>query len=222
MSPSLIDPLMPDEVARTILCYGDSNTWGYDPSTGKRFPADVRWTGALANDLGDGYRVIEEGLNGRTTRWDDPISPGRNGLTYLAPCLESHHPLDVVLIMLGTNDLKQRFNLSASDISESAGALSGVAKHVATNAAGQPSHVLLIAPPAITTLTDFDEMFAGAEPKSRLFSRYFRIAAGWHGVSFFDAGSVIESSPLDGIHFESDAHQILGQALASEVRRTFV
>jgi lysophospholipase L1-like esterase len=210
---------MPDQPVRTILCYGDSNTWGYDPASGTRFPSDVRWTGVLARELGDGYRVIEEGLNGRTTRWDDPISPGRNGLNYLAPCLESHHPLDMVLIMLGTNDLKQRFNLSASDIAESAGGLAGIAKSTALNAAGAPAHVLLIAPPAVTTLTDLDEMFAGAEPKSRLFSRFYRLSAGWNGASFFDAGSVIESSPLDGIHFEADAHRILGQALANEVRR---
>jgi lysophospholipase L1-like esterase len=209
---------MPDQAVRTVLCYGDSNTWGYDPASGKRFPAEVRWTGVLADNLGDEYRVIEEGLNGRTTRWDDPIESGRNGLTYLTPCLESHHPLDVVIIMLGTNDLKQRFNLSASDIAESAGSLAGIAKHVAKNAAGLPPHVLLVAPPAVTTLTAFDEMFAGAEPKSRLFSRYYRLAAGWHGVSFFDAGAVVASSPLDGIHFEPDAHRLLGRALANEVR----
>jgi lysophospholipase L1-like esterase len=212
---------MPDQQVHTILCYGDSNTWGYDPASGRRFPPDVRWTGVMARELGDGYRVIEEGLNGRTTRWDDPISPGRNGLTYLAPCLESHHPLDMVLIMLGTNDLKQRFNLSASDIAESAGSLAGIARRVALNADGQAPHVLLIAPPAITSLTDLDEMFAGGEAKSRLFSRYYRLAAGWQGATFFDAGSVIESSLLDGIHFEADAHRILGQSLANEVRIAF-
>lgn len=175
----------------------------------------------MARELGAPYHVIEEGLNGRTTRWDDPISPGRNGLTYLAPCLESHHPLDMVLIMLGTNDLKQRFNLSASDIAESAGGLAGMATQVATNAAGQPSRVLLIAPPAVTVLTDFDSMFAGAEQKSRLFSRYFRLAAGWQEVAFLDAGALIECSPLDGIHFEANAHEVLGLALANEVRSSF-
>lgn len=175
----------------------------------------------MARELGDDYRVIEEGLNGRTTRWDDPIEQGRNGLTYLAPCLESQHPLDMVLIMLGTNDLKQRFNLSASDIAQSAGGLASIAKRVAQNAAGEPPPVLLIAPPAITMLIDLDEMFAGAEPKSRLFSRYYRLSARWNGVAFFDAGSVIESSPLDGIHFEANAHRILAQALANEVRSAF-
>ena len=105
---------------KSILCYGDSNTWGYDPQTRSRFPHDVRWTGVLASSLGTGYRVVEEGLNGRTTRWDDPIEAGRNGLTFLQPCLESHLPLDLVIVMLGTNDLKQRFGLSASDIAQSA------------------------------------------------------------------------------------------------------
>lgn len=212
---------MPEQSPRIIVCYGDSNTWGYDPVTGKRFPPDVRWTGVMAHELGSTYRVIEEGLGGRTTRWDDPVSPGRNGLTYLAPCLESHRPLDMVLIMLGTNDLQQYYNLSASVIAQSAAALAGNAKHVAENDAGEPSHVLLIAPPPVVTLSDLDETFAGAEVKSRLFSRYFRMAAGWQGVPYFDAGSVIESSPLDGIHFEADAHRTLGLALADEVRRAF-
>lgn len=211
---------MPEQMVRNILCFGDSNTWGYDPATSHRFPPAVRWTGVMARELGDDYQVIEEGLNGRTTRWDDPISPGRNGLAYLTPCLESHHPLDMVLIMLGTNDLKQRFHLSASDIAESAGSLAGMAKHVATTAAGLPAHILLVAPPPVAMLTDFDEMFAGAEAKSRQFSRYYRQAAGWHGVAFFDAGAVIESSPLDGIHFEADSHNTLGIALANEVRAT--
>ena len=74
---------------KRILCFGDSNTWGFDPGTRTRFPADVRWTGVLAQTLGSDYVVIEEGLNGRTTRWDDPMETGRNGMTYLRPCVES-------------------------------------------------------------------------------------------------------------------------------------
>ncbi|MCA9879478.1 MAG: SGNH/GDSL hydrolase family protein, partial [Thermomicrobiales bacterium] len=201
--------------------YGDSNTWGYDPETGNRFPPSVRWTGVLARELGDGYRVIEEGLNGRTTRWDDPLEPGRNGLTYLGPCLASHAPLDMVLIMLGTNDLKQRFGLNASDIAQSAAGLAEIARRVTQTVDGRPAPVLLIAPPAVTTLTALDQMFAGAEEKSRLFSRYYRQAAAWQGVRFFDAGAVIVSSDLDGIHFAADQHRILGQALAGEVRAAF-
>lgn len=116
---------------RTILCYGDSNTWGFDPATRTRFAPDVRWTGVLADRLGSEFRVIEEGLNGRTTRWDDPIETDHNGLTYLRPCAESHQPLDLIIVMLGTNDLKQRFNLSASDIAQSAAGVAEAAHRFA-------------------------------------------------------------------------------------------
>ncbi len=102
---------------KTVLCYGDSNTWGSDPETGERFAPDVRWPGVLRRSLGEGYWVIEEGLGGRTTVRDDPIEGAhKNGRAYLRACLESHKPIDLMTIMLGTNDLKARFAASASDI----------------------------------------------------------------------------------------------------------
>jgi lysophospholipase L1-like esterase len=204
---------------KRVLCYGDSNTWGYDPQTRERFPADVRWTGVLADRLGSDYLVIEEGLNGRTTQFDDPLAEGRNGLTYLRPCVESHCPLDVVIVMLGTNDLKQRFNLNASDIADSAAGLADHARRFARSEDGSPPRVLLVAPPAIVPLTELDQMFAGALEKSRQFSHFYRLAAGWKQLPFFDAGSVIISSEKDGIHFDADEHRKLGEALAHEVRR---
>ena len=94
---------------KTILCFGDSNTWGYNPENRQRFGPEERWSGILRNSLGEDYRAIEEGLNGRTTLWDDPIEGFKNGLDYLMPCLESHKPFDLITIMLGTNDLKCRF-----------------------------------------------------------------------------------------------------------------
>ena len=101
---------------KTILCYGDSNTWGYVPGSGKRYVENQRWTGVMQNLLGDSFRVIEEGLNARTTVLDDPTRAFRNGKEYLIPCLDSHAPIDVIILMLGTNDLKHRFGLSAFDI----------------------------------------------------------------------------------------------------------
>ena len=97
-----------------ILCYGDSNTWGYDPVGNARFGPDDRWTGVLRTTLGSAHSVIEEGLNGRTTNVDDQIEEHRNGRTYLMPCVQSHAPFDVITIMLGTNDLKERFHRSAA------------------------------------------------------------------------------------------------------------
>ena len=204
---------------RTILCYGDSNTWGYDPATRARFPPHVRWTGVLATRLGAEYRVVEEGLNGRTTRWDDPLEPGRNGLTSLRPCIDSHQPLDLIIIMLGTNDLKRRFDLSASDIAQSAADLAAMAWRFAHGPDGSHAQILLVAPPAVSTLTEFDQMFDGAHEKSRQFSHYYRLAAGWHHLPFFDAGSVIVSSEKDGIHFDAEEHRKLGEALTDEVLR---
>lgn len=203
---------------KRVLCYGDSNTFGYDPATRVRFPPEIRWTGVLARVLGTDYTVIEEGLNGRTTRIDDPLDEGRNGLTYLVPCLESHAPLDLVTIMLGTNDLKFRFELEPGDIAESAGSLARIAKRAGRTVANTETEVLLIAPPAVTNLSDFDEMFEGAGSKSTLFGEYYRRAADWNGVHFFDAGSVIRSSDLDGIHFEAAEHRVLGEALAAEIQ----
>jgi lysophospholipase L1-like esterase len=204
---------------RTVLCYGDSNTWGYDPATRARYPPHVRWTGVLATRLGAEYHVVEEGLNGRTTRWVDPIEPGRNGLTYLRPCIESHEPLDAIIVMLGTNDLKNRFELSASDIAQSAAALAEMAWRFAHAPDGSHAKVLLVAPPAVSTLTEFDQKFSGAREKSRQFSHYFRLAAGWHHLPFFDAGSMIVSSEKDDIHFDAEEHRKLGEGLADEVRR---
>ena len=203
---------------KSILCYGDSNTWGSDPAARGRFGPEVRWTGVLAKALGDGYRVIEEGLNGRTTVWDDPIEEERNGRAYLRPCLASHQPLDMVVIMLGTNDLKCRFGLCASDIAQAAGTLGAIARE-AMAAEGREPVVLLVAPPPIGKLSEFDQMFAGAEATSRQFGRYYREAAARADCAFLDAGQVIVSSDLDGIHFEAGEHHKLGQAIAAEVRR---
>lgn len=203
---------------KTIVCFGDSNTWGYDPATKGRFAPDTRWTGVLQATLGDGYRVIEEGLNGRTTTVDDPITPYRNGRDYLPPCLESHAPVDLITIMLGTNDLKERFRRSASDIAESAGVLASMAKLSGCGPAGGAPQVLLIAPPPVATLTDFAEMLEGAEEKSKRFAHFYQKRAERLGVHFLDAGSVIRSSDLDGIHFEAAEHAKLGRAVAEKIR----
>ncbi|MGA2640810.1 MAG: GDSL-type esterase/lipase family protein, partial [Spirochaetia bacterium] len=108
---------------REILCFGDSNTWGYDPVTQGRFPGDVRWTGVLQAALGPGFRVIEEGLNGRTTVWEDPVEGDKMGKRHLPPCLESQAPLDLVVLMLGTNDTKERYSAPPADIAAGVGVL---------------------------------------------------------------------------------------------------
>lgn len=204
---------------KTILCYGDSNTWGSNPVDGApRYGLDERWPGVLRNTLGGGYWVIEEGLGGRTTVWDDPIEGHKNGSTYLPPCLDSHKPLDLVLIMLGTNDLKMRFSVPAFDIANSVGVLADIVRKSEAGIDGNAPKVLVIAPPPVTTLSGMAEMFKGSEPKSEQFGVEYARMAGEKGVAFLDAGQVIVSSDIDGIHFEMEEHRKLGEAVAGKVR----
>ncbi len=203
---------------KTILCYGDSNTWGYNPATAERFDRLERWAGVLRQALGEGYLVIEEGLNGRTTVWDDPIEGYKNGKSYLIPCLETHRPLDLVIIMLGTNDLKMRFSLPAYDIANGAGVLVDVVQKSEAGYDGRAPQVLLLAPPPVTTLTEFSEMFAGSLEKSKRFAQHYRRVTEEYGCHFLDTGQVIVSSPLDGIHFELEEHRKLGLAVAEKVK----
>ena len=200
-----------------IVCFGDSNTWGADPTGAGRFAPDVRWTGVLADRLGTGHRVIEEGLNGRTTNLTDVIEEDRNGRSYLLPCLQSHAPFDLVMIMLGTNDLKARFNRSASDIAQSAVNLGQLARKQPVGPGKERPEVLIIAPPALVQPPVFDEMFEGGVEKSRQFSRWYETFVNNTDLHFMDAGAVIESSAVDGIHFDSESHRALGEAIADRI-----
>jgi lysophospholipase L1-like esterase len=171
--------------------------------------------------LGRDYEVIEEGLGGRTTVWDDPIEGYKNGREYLIPCLESHRPLDLVIILLGTNDLKKRFSLSAYDIAQGAGVLVRVVQGSQSGREGMGPRVLLLAPPPTVALTEYAEMFEDAGRKSQKFSeRYGRVAKEL-GCAYLDTSVVIVSSPLDGIHFEGGEHCKLGKAVAVKVKELF-
>lgn len=202
---------------RRILCFGDSNTWGYDPATGERFDEQTRWTGVLQAALGGDFTVIEEGLNGRTTVWDDPIEGHKNGHEYLVPCLETHRPLDLVVLMLGTNDLKRRFSLAAYDIAQGIAVLLRAISYSKAGRDGQPPRVLLMAPPPVAKLSGFGEMFEGAEPKSLLLGRHYQAVAAEYHADFLDTARVIRSSDIDGIHLEPAEHAKLGRAVAHEV-----
>ena len=203
---------------KTILCYGDSNTWGYCPATQARYGRNERWAGVLRNTLGEDYLVIEEGLNGRTTVWDDPIEGYKNGKEYLIPCLETHKPLDLVVIMLGTNDLKKRFSLSAFDIANGAGVLVKIVQKSECGIDDNPPKVLLMVPPPIVKLSNFAAMFEGGNPKSELFSQEYARVAQENGCALLDTAEIIVSSEVDGIHFDLDEHRKLGEAVAAKVK----
>ncbi len=208
---------------RVVLAYGDSNTHGTMPmesleAMGRFAPAE-RWPGVCAAALGAGWRVVEEGLPGRTTVHPDPIEGvHKNGLALLPGILESHRPLDVVVILLGTNDLKARFAVPPVDIGESVSRLVHYTRHSYTGPGEAQPKILLVAPPPALEVGCFAEMFAGAARKSQAFAATYAAVARRHGCDFLDAGGVIASSPLDGIHFDASEHAKLGRAVAAALK----
>ena len=188
----------------------------------QRYGVAERWPGVLRQSLGAEYLVIEEGLNARTTAFDDPIDGAhKNGKPYLLPCLETHHPIDLVIIMLGTNDLKHRFGLSAYDIASGAGALLDIVLSQPLGPGGKPPQTLLICPPPLATLDLLADMFVGGSQKSQEMAPHYRAAAGRRGSHFICAGDHIQSSDIDGIHLDVDQHALLGAAVAAKIEGIF-
>lgn len=205
---------------KTILCYGDSNTWGYIPGTGKRYPAQVRWPGVLKSALDAGYNIIEEGLSGRTTVFDDPLEPFKNGMEYLVPCLESHSPLDLVVLMLGSNDLKSRFSAPALNVAMGAGVLVDIILKSASGHDGEQPGVLLVAPPPISPVpgSEIDVDFEDGVKKSHSLAEYYHGISQEYNCGFLDSSQLISPSPVDGLHLEPEAHEELGLAVAGCIR----
>ena len=201
-----------------VVAFGDSNTWGYDPGAGARLAPETRWTGVMQLELGPAWRVIEEGLNGRTTVFDDPIEPDRRGSDYLPPCLRSHAPLDLLIVALGCNDLKQRFSASAGDIANGAERLIQMARAEPVGPRGAPPAIILVAPPPLGRLSEFAEMFSGGTEKSKLLAARYREVAKRNAVGFVDSGEFVACSDRDGIHYEADQHATLGRAMAAAAR----
>ncbi len=203
---------------RRILIYGDSNSYGTAPmaslSDQPVHGRGVRWGDVMAAELGDGWEVIVEGLPGRTTVHDDPIEGAyRNGLTVLPAILHSHAPIELLIICLGANDQKMRFGLGAQDVAMGAGRLAREA--LASGAVGK---VLLLCPPPVKEAGPLALMFAGAESRCAGLAGQMEAVARREGTAFFDAGRVISVDPLDGVHWDAEAHSVLGFAMAGEVR----
>lgn len=202
-----------------VLCYGDSNTWGYVPATqGERFPFEVRYPGVLQSRLGPGYRVHEAGLSGRMSAWDDPLSPDRNGLRQIAAALETHRPFDCLVLMLGTNDIKRHMGLEAVDCALAQNALLDAVVAAACGPGGGRPAVVLVSPPHVVEAeAPFGRQFDGAIPKSRGFAEAYAAIARQRGCLFLDAAAVTATSPRDGIHLEREGHRLLGEAVAQAV-----
>lgn len=206
-----------------ILCYGDSNTWGYMPLVRTRYTEAERWPGLLAAALGDDFHIIEEGLNGRTTAFTDYLEPYRNGLDYIAPCILTHAPLDLVIIMLGTNDTKARYCVSSKEITDGMkNLIQKLRFYYPTDKYPMPP-ILLVAPgPLIGGKDDpaFDE--ASARKAKELPTRYEALAEEL-GCLFFNAQTVLSEQDLggDGLHLTPEGHKKLADAMEAIVKKQF-
>lgn len=203
---------------RKVLIYGDSNSFGTAPTPrlGDEcvHAPGVRWGDVMARDLGRDWSVVVEGLPGRTAVLDDPVEGAyKNGLSVMPAIVQSHRPIDIAVICLGTNDQKARFGLGAQDVA--LGIVRLARETLATDMVGQ---VLIIAPPPLDEREDFAEMFAGAKVRGAGLAQHLARFADAEGIAFQDAGKVIAVDPTDGIHWSAKAHAALAPVVAARLR----
>ena len=204
-----------------ILVYSDSLSWGIIPTTRQRLPFDQRWPGVMEIALrssGKDVRVIEDCLNGRRTVWDDPFKPGRNGLVGLAQRIEIHSPLALVVLMVGTNDFQSMHEHNAWHSSQGILALVSAIRSAPIEPGMPVPPILAVAPPAIQTPKGpIAPKFEGGYRKSIGLAAAYRKVCAEAGCDFFDAGSVVTSSKVDGVHLDADQHLTLGNELSRVV-----
>jgi len=206
---------------KQILVYSDSLTWGIIPSTRQRLSFHDRWPGVMENVLNEEtrkYRVIENCLNGRRTVWDDPFKPGRNGLDGIGQAVEMHSPLELVILMLGTNDFQSMHQHNSWHAAQGIRSLiSAIRQAPIEPGMPIPKILLLVPPPIQSPKGPVAPKFEGGEIKCQGLAREYGVVASELECAFFDCSSVTSSSEIDGIHLDKDQHHILGKAVASKV-----
>jgi len=209
-----------------ILAFGDSNTWGRVPGddNGLRYSINERWTGILQSQLGEGYEVIEEGLNGRTTDLESPQKEGKNGAAYLYPCLESHKPLDWVIISLGTNDLKAKYNRSPEEITQGLRKCLDIVKKEGKDKQGLIPKIIIVIPPIIEEQERLrfghkEIDFLGGKEKSKRLPELFKRVANEYSTYVLDLSKDISVSEMDGVHLEKDMHKRIADLLYSLISK---
>lgn len=202
-----------------VLCFGDSNTYGADPKTDERYPADIRWTGILQNLLGDGYEIIEEGLGGRTTIFERENRPGRNGKTYLLPCVMSHSPFDIIIINLGTNDFKNK-SLTAKDVAEGDEELIKIVQENAYDKNDKVPRIILVCPPDVDDTNDYAINGGLDETSERIKQLPIEIKkiAEKYNAGFVNLQEYVKPSSEDGVHLAPESHKIIAETLAKEIK----
>ena len=206
-----------------LLTFGDSNTHGTPPIVDRaeyrRFASGVRWPTVTHAALGAGWELVEEGLPGRTAQYDDPVMGAiMNGRPALRMALQSHGPIDVMTLMLGTNDVKTRFASTPAEVVAGVAGLLDVAMSAEYQTRHDGFKIVLICPPPVIETGPIATEFWGGAARSQALPPLYRALAQSRGVGFLDAGEVIAVSPVDGVHFDEAAHALLGQAVADVVR----
>ena len=207
---------------KVILAYGDSLTYGADPAAADRHVYEDRWPTVLEQGLGGQARVIPEGLGGRTTAFDDfSAAADRNGARILPTLLATHNPLDAVVIMLGTNDLKPYINGSALGAAHGIVRLIEIIRTYPYNRGGSAPAIVVVSPPHVvpTDHPELSPMFEGGVAESQKLAGHYRRIATDLGVTFFDAATVATASPLDGVHIDARNTRAIGQALVPVVKQ---
>ncbi len=203
---------------KTILCYGDSLTWGSAPGTGTRHPRADRWPVALAAALEGRAEVIADGLRGRTTAYDEYLADcDRNGARLLPTALYAAAPVNLVIFMLGSNDMKPHIAGTALAAMQGMRRLVSITRRHNPGIEGQPApDVLIVAPPRLceTANSEFAAMFAGGVEQSQMVASFYADLADEMDCGFLDAGSVAKTSPLDGVHLDAESTRAIGKALA--------
>lgn len=209
---------------KRIICFGDSNTWGYNPITGSRYDENTRWPMALQNLLGDEYQIIEEGQNGRTIANADPWEWGcKCGMDYIVPMVESHKPFDMLIIMLGSNDLKAKFHLPAGDIAGSLQNMLMKTKSFLKYQCGIEPKILIVSPPYLGEKLA-DSPFASffdtdkAIENSRKLAYWYELVAKQFDCEFLDAASVCKAGETDSLHLTEEGHKALAEGIYRKIR----
>ncbi len=206
----------------SILCFGDSNTYGYDPETAGRYSEEIRWPKVLGMLLGDEYEIFEEGQNGRTIANADPWEGGTKcGMDYVLPMLETKRP-DILIIMLGSNDLKAKFHLPAADI---AGSLQNMLMRIkAYNErflACPQMKILIISPPAISEPFEESRFFSffgeDAVRRSKEMADWYKLVAEQYGYDFLNATDIIGGGSVDHLHLDPSGHRKLAQIVKTKI-----
>lgn len=206
---------------KTVLCYGDSLTWGFDATAQGRHALEDRWPSVLQGELGGAAHVVAEGLNGRTTAFDDHLADAdRNGARTLPTILATHAPLDLVILLLGTNDMKPFICGRAIGARQGMGRLVDIVGKLGYPMGAAAPKVLIVSPPSIRETADinFAAMYEGGIAESRKLAPLYRALAADTNCGFFDAGTVAEATPFDGIHLDAENTRRIGAALAPKVR----